>query len=105
VKSAIVATKEALPRIFNFKNDVDTLEIISDKNEASTEINVNFADETIAGDVADWLQRLPYSIHFSNVEKGLLLKIVGIKQEELETIEKQLNRFELNFIIQKNDID
>jgi hypothetical protein len=105
VKSAIVATKEALPRIFNFKNDVDTLEIISDKNEASTEINVNFADQAIAGDVADWLQRLPYSIHFSNVEKGLLLKIVGIKQEELETIEKQLNRFELNFIIQKNDID
>jgi hypothetical protein len=105
VKSTIVSTKEALPRIFNFKNDVDTLEIISDKNEASTEINVNFADETIAGDVADWLQRLPYSIHFSNVEKGLLLKIVGIKQEELETIEKQLNRFELNFIIQKNDID
>jgi hypothetical protein len=105
VKSAIVATKDALPRIFNFKNDVDTLEIISEKNEASTEINVNFADEAIAGDVADWLQRLPYSIHFSNVEKGLLLKIVGIKQEELETIEKQLNRFELNFIIQKNDID
>ena len=105
VKSVIVATKDALPRIFNFKNDVDTLEIISEKNEASTEINVNFADEAIAGDVADWLQRLPYSIHFSNVEKGLLLKIVGIKQEELETIEKQLNRFELNFIIQKNDID
>ena len=105
VKSVIVATKDALPRIFNFKSDVDTLEIISEKNEASTEINVNFADEAIAGDVADWLQRLPYSIHFSNVEKGLLLKIVGIKQEELETIEKQLNRFELNFIIQKNDID
>jgi hypothetical protein len=105
VKSTIVSTKEALPRIFNFKNDVDTLEIISDKNEASTEINVNFADQAIAGDVADWLQRLPYSIHFSNVETGLLLKIVGIKQEELEPIEKQLNRFELNFIIQKNDID
>lgn len=105
VKSTIVATKEALPRIFNFKNDIDTLEIISNKNEASTEINVNFADQAIAGDVADWLQRLPYSIHFSNVETGLLLKIVGIKQEELEPIEKQLNRFELNFIIQKNDID
>lgn len=105
VKSAIVATKEALPRVFSFKNDVDTIEIISNKNEATTEINVNFVNQTIAGDVADWLQRLPYSIHFTNDESGCLLKIVGVKQEELEAIEKQLNRFELNFTLQKNDID
>jgi hypothetical protein len=105
VKSAIVVTKEALPRVFSFKNDVDTLEIIYNKNEVTTEINVNFVNQTIAGDVADWLQRLPYSIHFTNDESGCLLKIVGIKQEELEAIEKQLNRFELNFTLQKNDID
>lgn len=105
VKSAIVPTKEALPRVFSFKNDVDTLEIISNKNEATTEINVNFVNQTIAGDVADWLQRLPYSMHFTNDESGCLLKIVGVKQEELEAIEKQLNRFELNFTLQKNDID
>jgi hypothetical protein len=101
VKSAIVPTKEALPRVFSFKNDVDTLEIISNKNEVTTEINVNFVNQTIAGDVADWLQRLPYSMHFTNDESGCLLKIVGVKQEELEAIEKQLNRFELNFIVQK----
>lgn len=105
VKSAIVPTKEALPRVFSFKNDVDTLEIISNKNEVTTEINVNFVNQTIAGDVADWLQRLPYSMHFTNDESGCLLKIVGVKQEELEAIEKQLNRFELNFTLQKNDID
>ena len=101
VKSVIYEHVDDLPRLYNFKDDIDTLFIpLSDIQQLDTKIlSISIEGEIIPGDMMDWLLRFSYQREFKETSVGLEIRIFGIPEEKIEEIQLKFRNFSLNAII------
>ena len=97
VKSIIYPSADHLPRLFNFKRDIDTVYIPAGlmSDEQTSVLSVQFSDSIVPGDVMDWLLRFSYRRSFETNENGLELRLFGIGEEEQSAVVRTLETFGL----------
>lgn len=97
VKSIIYPSADHLPRLFNFKRDIDTVYIPAGlmSDEQTSILSVQFSDSIVPGDVMDWLLRFNYRRSFETNENGLELRLFGIGEEEQSAVIRTLETFGL----------
>ena len=97
VKSIIYPSADHLPRLFNFKRDIDTVYIPAGlmSDEQTSILSVQFSDSIVPGDVMDWLLRFNYRRSFETNESGLELRLFGIGEEEQSAVIRTLETFGL----------
>ncbi len=97
VKSAIANSKDELPQVYNFKDDVDTLYIMEALDESSTIISVKFESKSLQGDFIDWLLRYNYRREFIQSEEVIELRIYRIPDVKMEELQLKLELFGLTW--------
>ena len=95
VKSAIAESRDELPQVYYFKDDVDTLIISVDVVLPSNVISVNFTGASLPGDFIDWLLRYNYRREFKQAEETIELRIHNVPDEKLPELEGKLIQFGL----------
>ena len=101
VKSIIYDDPDDLPRLWNFKNDIDTVYIplSASQDFESKIISVNIEGGIIPGDLMDWLLRFGNYREISETDNGLRLMLFGIAKEDLDEISEQIRTFALEPIV------
>lgn len=106
VKSIIYSNVDDLPRLYNFRNDIDTVYIprdeVSDDNTVILSVKLN--DSLIPGDFMDWLLRFNYRREFVKTEQGRELRIFGIEPNEVEKVQNDVRIFALEAVIVEETI-
>ena len=94
VKSAIYPDEDHLPRLYNFRKDIDTLYIpvglLSDENIEIMELDL--AMESIPGDIMDWMLRYNKRRSLEKTKNGIVIRLMGIKAEEKEALKNLMNQ-------------
>ena len=101
VKSIIYDDPDDLPRLWNFKNDIDTVYIplSATQDFESKIISVNIEGGIIPGDLMDWLLRFGNYREISETDNGLRFMLFGIAKEDLDEISEQIRTFALEPIV------
>ena len=97
VKSAIADSKDELPQVYHFKEDVDTVYIMEALNESSTIVSVKFESKSLPGDFIDWLLRYNYRREFIQSEETIELRIYRIPDVKMEELQLKLELFGLTW--------
>lgn len=97
VKSIIYKNADYLPRLYNFRKDIDTVYIAAGlmADEQTKIVAVHFADSVIPGDMMDWLLRFNYRRSFTTTDSGLELKIFGVEAGILDQVMEAIRNFGL----------
>jgi hypothetical protein len=96
VKSAIADSKEALPQVFYFKDDIDTVVVMQSSVINAKTVRIDFAGSTIPGDFTDWLLRYNYRREFNRSEGTTTLRIFAVPEERLDVLQGKLGEFGLS---------
>ena len=96
VKSAIADSKEALPQVFYFKDDIDTVVVMQSSVINAKTVRIDFAGSTIPGDFTDWLLRYNYRREFKRSEGTTTLRIFAVPEEQLDVLQGKLGEFGLS---------
>ena len=97
VKSVVYRNEDYLPRLYNFRDDIDTV-YISEGPRADEElqiISVSFTDSIVPGDFIDWLLRFNYRKEYISTQEGLVLRIFGVEQLDTEVVLNDIRKFGL----------
>jgi hypothetical protein len=95
VKSSIASSKDELPQVYYFKDDIDTLYLAEGMELPTSVISVKFAAPTLPGDFIDWLLRYNYRREFIQGEDAIELKLYGVSEEKLPELVAKLEQFGL----------
>lgn len=97
VKSVVYDNVDDLPRLWNFRNDIDTVYYaLDDMAQDSTRIlEINFGVAAAPGDFIDWLMRFNYRKEFVNDGTGMKLKIFGIEPNKVSEVQGIVRKFGL----------
>jgi hypothetical protein len=97
VKSVIYDSKEELPQLFYIRKEVDTLYVEKSQiiNASSSAISFKVRNESLPGDVADWLLRLNKSKNYLKGEDYMIVFILDVQRDEIEGVMNQLKIFNL----------
>ncbi|NRA13634.1 MAG: hypothetical protein HRT57_16960, partial [Crocinitomicaceae bacterium] len=95
VKSVIYKNADHLPRIWNFRADVDTVYLpIGQLADTKQEIiGFAFKDSIIPGDFMDWMLRCNYRREIFKTWKGTEVRIFGVEEDDLNAMLDQLKLF------------
>lgn len=101
VKSIIYKNEDDLPRLWNFKDDIDTVYIpFSDLQSFETLIlSIRIEGAVIPGDLMDWLLRFSYPREFIEKENSIELRIYEVEEENIEKIKSQIRTFALEAVV------
>jgi hypothetical protein len=95
VKSVIYKNADYLPRIWNFRDDVDTVylpvgQLADTKQEI---IGFVFKDSIIPGDFMDWMLRCNYRREIVKTLKGTEVMIFGVGEDDLNSMLERIKLF------------
>lgn len=95
VKSIIYKNEDYLPRLYNFVDDIDTVFIPAGRmeDEGSKIVEIVFSDSIIPGDFMDKMLRFNYRREMKTTEKGIEVRLFGIKEQILEGVLNELKEF------------
>jgi hypothetical protein len=98
VKSVIYKNADYLPRIWNFRDDVDTVylpvgQLADTKQEI---IGFAFKDSIIPGDFMDWMLRCNYRREIFKTLKGTEVMIFGVDEDDFDSILERIKLFGIN---------
>ncbi len=101
VKSIIYDNVDDLPRLWNFKEDIDTLYLPIDllAMDSTMNIEISLNDSVLPGDFIDWLMRFNYRKEFARVDEGRVLRIFGIEPNKLKEVQGIIRKFALEAIV------
>ncbi len=102
VKSEIYETENAIPRLYKFEKDIDTVYLSLDEVEIELDkkqISVKLPSEKVPGDLADWLIRMGYQKKFVRGDTGLELRIEGIEPNRLQDVQYRIREVGLEPIV------
>jgi hypothetical protein len=107
VKSVIYKNADYLPRLWNFRDDIDTVYLpVGQLEDQKTEIlEVVFTDSILPGDFMDWMLRLNYRRDMFKSKRGLEVRIFGVTEDKIEEIKERIRLFgvEPEVIIETED--
>jgi hypothetical protein len=99
VKSAVADSKEGLPKLYYFKDDLDT--VIVDQSVGKTKnLRVEFTSLSIPGDFTDWLLRCNKRREFVRSERTMVMRIFAVPEGELDVLLSKLREFGLTSVIE-----
>lgn len=102
VKSVIYKNADYLPRLYNFRNDIDTVYIpLGDLPDQRTSIEFSVLINQVPGDLMDWMLRFNYRRSYLLEEEKLLVRLFGIEQENIEIVMNQLARFGVSAVVRE----
>ena len=95
VKSVIYKNADYLPRIWNFRDDIDTVylpvgQLADTKQEI---IGFAFKDSIIPGDFMDWMLRCNYRRKIFKTLKGTEVMIFGVDEDDLDAMLERIKLF------------
>lgn len=95
VKSVIYKNADYLPRIWNFRDDLDTVylpvgQLADTKQEI---IGFAFKDSIIPGDFMDWMLRCNYRREIFKTLKGTEVMIFGVNEDDLDAMLERIKLF------------
>jgi hypothetical protein len=95
VKSVVYKNADYLPRVWNFRKDIDTVYLpVGDLADTKTEIvEIVFTDSIIPGDFMDWMLRCNYRREIEKSLKGTEIRIFGVEEDDLETMLENIRQF------------
>ena len=101
VKSIIYWSKDDLPRIWNFRDDIDTLFLsMDDAGEVHGEIlDIRLTEDAIPGDFMDWLMRFNYRKEFLEEQEGRTIRIYGIEPNKVLEVQGIIRKFALEAVV------
>ena len=103
VKSSISNSIDDLPKVYYFKDDVDTVYLSPENISPISYISVKFAEATLPGDFIDWLLRFNYRREFYQLEGIIELKIFDVSIEKMAELEAKLEQFGLTWTNEKSN--
>jgi hypothetical protein len=103
VKSSISNSIDELPKVFYFKDDVDTVYLSSEEISPISYISVKFAEATLPGDFIDWLLRFNFRREFKQSEGLIELNIFDVSIEKMPELEAKLEQFGLAWTVEKRN--
>ncbi len=103
VKSIIYRNEDYLPRLYNFRDDIDTVYIEAGAlaDELTQIIEVTFADSTINGDFMDWILRFNYRRDFVQSPEGVIVRIFGVEEEKMNETLNVIKGFGVEPVVRK----
>jgi hypothetical protein len=101
VKSAIANSREELPQVYYFKDDIDTVLVMQPTVINGKTVHIDFAGSSIPGDFTDWLLRFNYRREFKRSEGTTTLRIFAVPEEQLDVLKGKLGEFGLSAIIEE----
>ncbi len=99
VKSAIADSKDELPQVYHFKDDVDTLYVLDANDEPSSIVSVKFSSKKLPGDFIDWLLRYNYRREFIQTEESIELRIYRIPDNKMDELKAKIDLFGLTWTL------
>ena len=97
VKSTVASSKDELPDVYTFKNDVDTLITLDEADEPGVTVIATFASTSLPGDFTDWLLRYNFRREMKQTEDTIELRISRVSDEKLPELETKLTEFAIPF--------
>ena len=97
VKSTVANSKDELPDVYTFRNDVDTLITLEEGDEPGVTVIATFASTSLPGDFTDWLLRYNFRREMKQTEDTIELRISRVSDEKLPELENKLNEFAIPF--------
>lgn len=103
VKSVIYKNADYLPRLWNFREDIDTVYIPAGEmaDEQTKIIELNFSDSIIPGDLMDWLLRFNYRREFVQDNQGVVVRIFGVQEEIMNGILNVIRGFGVEPVVRE----
>ncbi len=95
VKSIIYQDVDHLPRVYNFRKDIDTIYFDLDQMtfDGSNVIEARIPQNTIPGDLMDWLLRLSYRKSIEQNGEELVLRIYDVMDDKQKEVMDRLRSF------------
>lgn len=94
VKSVIYQDEDHLPRLFNFRNDIDTIYLdqvqLMEASQQLTTAVVRIETDKMPGDLMDWLLRSNLRRSVEQKKDGIVLKLYDIREEKRIEITQKL---------------
>ncbi len=100
VKSAIADSKESLPQVFYFKDDIDTVYVQNSVDEKVKVVKVEFMGSSLPGDFSDWLLRYNYRREFKRNDLKTELRIFDVPEDKVPVLIVKLESFGLKGTIE-----
>lgn len=105
VKSVIYDSEDHLPRIQEFKSDIDTVyltmkELNSPKGNT---IIIHSPKSKLDGDFSDWLLKMNYRKEISRLKNGLEIRIFDVRDMSLEKVKNELALFGLTMEVEHGE--
>ena len=100
VKSIVYENEDYLPRLYNFRDDIDTLFISEEDYWASLDkkmVRIKQDGSTIPGDLMDWLIRVNYQKEIRRTKEGTEIVIHGIPASGLSDVQNNIRIFGVPF--------
>ena len=97
MKSTVANSKDELPDVYTFRNDVDTLITLEEGDEPGVTVIATFASTSLPGDFTDWLLRYNFRREMKQTEDTIELRISRVSDEKLPELENKLNEFAIPF--------
>ncbi len=97
VKSVIYTDRDDLPRLWNFREDIDTVYLSPGEigPDSSAILEIRLATSPVPGDFIDWLMRFNYRKEFSKDGEGMLLRIYGVEPNKVSEVQGNVRKFGL----------
>ena len=105
VKSVIVTNPAQLPRVYKFRDDVDTIYLDRagmqiDEDDLDI-ISFDILTQIIPGDIMDWMMRFNYRREFELIDNNYTVRIFGIESDRSEYVLNEIRKFGYNPRIEK----
>jgi hypothetical protein len=97
IKSIVYSSEDELPRLLNYKNDVQTIIVSYDASEKIDEkvISVKINSTVVPGDFMNWLMKQPYQRSFAQFDDRIEIQLKGIEPSEIEKVQEDIRTFVL----------
>ena len=104
VKSIIYHSPDDLPRLWNFRENIDTVYLSMDESDYDSlkilEVKLNDS-LPLRGDFADWLVRLNYRKEFHRLETGRVVRIFGVEPDKVEEVQGVISQMGMNAVLRE----
>lgn len=108
VKSVIYTSEDDLPRLWNFRDDIDTLYLALDgmETDSLSILEVDVTATPMRGDFMDWLMRFNYRREFVREGENLYLRIYGIEPNKVSEVQGNVRKFGLeSTLVEENEVE
>ncbi len=95
LKSIVYNHEDDLPRLWNFKDVLDTVYLATDEVDLVDQqvLVVKTVGTSIPGDFMDWLNREPYQRAFRRNEEGVEITLSGIEPNRILAVQELIRTF------------